>query len=106
MTDLLPSHRLDVLKRQKTKKKPQEYDVVLLNDDYTPFGFAIGILIAHFHKSGEQAVTMARQIHERGSVIAGTYPREVAETKAIFVVEEARDKGHPFLAVCDGPKNG
>jgi len=78
-------------------KKPPLYQVILLNDDYTPMEFVVHILENFFNMDRETAVRIMMQVHTRGKGICGTYTREVAETKVIQVNEYARENEHPLL---------
>ncbi len=37
------------------------------------------------------------EVHHQGVGVAGVYPKEVAETKAAEVTDEAREAGMPLL---------
>ena len=81
-------------------KRPSMYNVIFLNDDYTPFDFVILALTTHFGKSEDEANRITLDVHQKGKGIAGTYSRDVAETKAYLVMEWAQQEGHPLhLAV-------
>jgi ATP-dependent Clp protease adaptor protein ClpS len=74
------------------------YRVVLHNDDYTTMDFVVAILESLFLRSPAEAHRIMMQVHERGSGVAGTYPHEVAETKAALVHDRAREAGFPLRA--------
>ena len=57
---------------------PKRYNVVLMNDDYTPIDFVISLLIDVFHHNMESAKDLTATIHSAGSGIAGTYDFEIA----------------------------
>lgn len=83
----------------KTRPKievPKLYHAVLLNDDYTSVEFVIHILITHFGKNREEATNVAFETHTKGRSIAGTYTREIAETKIAAVEKEARAREYPL----------
>lgn len=73
-----------------------QYKVLLLNDDYTPMDFVVGVLQEIFHKSFEDAITIMWLIHRSGSGLCGIFPKDVAETKAELVRTRAKDHGHPL----------
>lgn len=77
-------------------KYPDRYNVVFLNDDYTPMDFVISQLIDRFGMGIERATSVTMQIHENGSAVAGTYFYEIAEQKASEVITAARNQGHPL----------
>ncbi|PVZ84042.1 ATP-dependent Clp protease adapter ClpS [Serratia sp. S1B] len=78
-------------------KRPPLYAVVLLNDDYTPMDFVIEILQEFFAMNLDQATQVMLTVHYEGKGVAGTYPRDIAETKANQVNNYARSQGHPLL---------
>jgi ATP-dependent Clp protease adaptor protein ClpS len=78
-------------------KRPPMYVVVLMNDDYTPMDFVILILQQYFAMNLDQATEVMLTVHYEGKGVAGTYPRDIAETKANQVNNYARSKGHPLL---------
>lgn len=78
---------------------PPKYAVLFLNDDFTPMDFVVALLTKFFDKSQEQAEAIMLEVHEQGEGLAGTYPKDIAETKAIQVCTIARDNEHPFRAV-------
>jgi len=87
--------------RRRTKE-PTLYNVVLLNDDYTPMQFVVDVLEAVFQKSPAEAYRIMMQVHLNGRGVAGTYPWEVAETKVDFLLSRAREEGHPLQATIEG----
>jgi len=81
--------------RPKTKK-PSQYKVYLLNDDYTPMEFVVHILEKYFNKNHEDAVRIMLHVHRHGAGLCGVYTREVAETKVSQVLAAARRAQHPL----------
>lgn len=89
-----------VLERRTQKTKPpQMYQVVMLNDDYTPMEFVVEVLQKFFGMNVETATRVMLKVHTEGKGVCGVYPREIAETKAVQVNEHARAAEHPLL--CD-----
>src|SRR4051794_37856194 len=82
-------------------KEPALYNVVLLNDDYTPMQFVIDVLETLFQKSPSEAYRVMMQVHLSGRGIAGVYPWEIAETKADRVAAVAREAGYPLKATIE-----
>jgi ATP-dependent Clp protease adaptor protein ClpS len=81
--------------RPKTER-PKLYQVILLNDDYTPRQFVVTVLKAVFRMSEEQANRVMMTAHRRGTCVVAVYTREVAETKATEGTELGRKAGHPL----------
>jgi len=81
--------------RPKTKK-PSQYKVLLLNDDYTPMEFVVHILQMFFKMSTEEAQQVMLHVHQKGVGICGIYSYEVAETKVTQVMDFARKHQHPL----------
>ena len=87
-------------KAQKTKP-PQMYQVVMLNDDYTPMEFVVVVIQEFFNKDRETATQIMLKIHLDGKAICGVYSRDVALTKVEQVQEAARQAGHPLQCVSE-----
>lgn len=93
-----PGGREEVAVEERVRtQKPRLYRVLLHNDDYTTMEFVVDVLVRHFRKSPTEATQIMLQVHTQGVGVAGTYTREVAETKVARVTEEARDEGFPLL---------
>ena len=85
---------------QKTKP-PQMYQVVLLNDDYTPMEFVVMVIQEFFNKDSETATQIMLKIHLDGKGICGVFSKDVAATKVDQVTEAARKNGHPLQCVSE-----
>ena len=84
---------------QKTELKyPDRFNVIILNDDFTPMDFVIKLIIEVFNKNIEQAKDLTVQIHEKGKAIVGSYNQEIAEQKVNEVTLISRHHGHPLRA--------
>ena len=82
-------------------KEPSLYNVVLLNDDYTPMQFVIDVLESLFQKGPSEAYRVMMQVHVNGRGTGGIYPWEVAETKVDSLLALARGAGHPLQAIIE-----
>lgn len=83
--------------RTRTKpKKPSQYKVLMLNDDYTPMEFVVIVLKRFFRMDLEQATRVMLHVHQRGVGVCGIFPYEVAETKVTQVMDFARENQHPL----------
>ena len=78
-------------------QKPKMYQVVLLNDDYTPMEFVVALIEQFFHKSRENATQIMLKIHTEGKGVCGVYIEDIAETKAAMVNQYSQDHEHPLL---------
>ena len=83
--------------RTKPKtKKPAMYQVIMLNDDYTPMEFVILVLERFFSKSSEEATQIMMHVHQKGVGVCGVFTFEVAEMKVQQVMDLARQHQHPL----------
>lgn len=78
-------------------KRPPMYQVVMLNDDYTPMEFVVEVLQIFFGMGREKATRIMLTVHTQGKAVCGIYTRDIAETKAMQVNRYARDNQHPLL---------
>ncbi len=85
---------------QKTKP-PQLYQVVMLNDDYTPMEFVVFVLQDLFKKDRETATQIMLKIHLEGKAICGVFTKDVATSKVEQVQLAAREHGHPLQCVAE-----
>ena len=86
-----------VLERQTEKVKPPPlYQVFMLNDDYTPMEFVVGVLQKFFGKSREQATHIMLKVHREGRGICGVYPKDVAASKVNLVADFTKQHQHPL----------
>lgn len=83
-------------KTRAKPKKPSQYKVLLLNDDYTPMEFVVHVLERFFNKGREDATQIMLHVHQKGVGICGVYTYEVAETKVTQVLDLARQHQHPL----------
>ena len=91
-----------VLERRPEKvKPPQMYQVVLLNDDYTPMEFVVHVLERFFSKDSEAAHVIMMHVHNHGVGECGIYTYEVAETKVTQVMDFSRKHQHPLQCVME-----
>ncbi|MBH5323544.1 ATP-dependent Clp protease adapter ClpS [Aurantiacibacter sediminis] len=83
-------------KTRAKPKKPSQYKVLMLNDDYTPMEFVVLVLKRFFRMDLEEATRVMLQVHQRGVGVCGIFPYEVAETKVNQVMDFARENQHPL----------
>ena len=91
-----------VLERRTQKTQPpQMYQVVMLNDDYTPMEFVVVVLQEFFNKDREAATQIMLKIHLDGKGVCGVYTRAVAATKVEQVLDAAHKAGHPLQCISE-----
>jgi ATP-dependent Clp protease adaptor protein ClpS len=91
-----------VLERRTQKvQPPQMYQVVMLNDDYTPMEFVVVVLQEYFGKDMDAATQIMLKIHLDGKGVCGVYSRDVAATKVDQVLEAANRAGHPLKCISE-----
>jgi ATP-dependent Clp protease adaptor protein ClpS len=83
-------------KTRAKPKKPSQYKVLMLNDDYTPMEFVVLVLKRFFAMDLEQATRVMLHVHQRGVGVCGVFTYEVAETKVHQVMDFARQNQHPL----------
>ena len=91
-----------VAERKAAKTKPPSlYQVVLLNDDYTPMEFVVMVLQQYFRIDLEAATLIMLKIHHEGRGVCGVFSKDVAATKVELVTAEARRAGHPLQCIME-----
>ena len=91
-----------VLERRTQRLQPPKlYQVVMLNDDFTPMEFVVQVLQAFFGKDRETATQIMLKIHLDGKGVCGVYTRDVAATKVDQVLDAAQAAGHPLQCVSE-----
>ena len=94
-------HDLAVEKAPARAAPPPMYQVLLLNDDYTPMEFVVKVLQKFFNKNHEDATRIMLQVHHEGRGVCGVYPRDVAATRIAQVAQYARARQHPLQCVME-----
>ncbi len=91
-----------VLERKSQRvEPPRMYQVVLLNDDFTPMEFVVQVLQEFFNKDRETATQIMLKIHLEGRGVCGVFTRDVATTKVDQVLQAAQHHGHPLQCVSE-----
>lgn len=91
-----------VLERRVQKTKPpQMYQVVMLNDDFTPMEFVILVLQQFFSKDRETATQIMLKIHLGGKGVCGVFTKDVAASKVDQVMDAANHAGHPLQCLSE-----
>jgi ATP-dependent Clp protease adaptor protein ClpS len=95
-----------VLERAPKVARARKWAVIFYNDDYTTKWFVVEALQRFFYMSETSATELMMAIHRRGKGIAGTYTRDIAETKADQVMRFAREHGMPLLVTAEPDADG
>ena len=82
-------------------KRPPLYQVILLNDDYTPMEFVVDVLERIFNLNRPTATRVMLEVHTRGKGVCGVFTYEIAETKVAQVTAYARQHQHPLLCTME-----
>lgn len=91
-----------VLEREtKLSGAPRLYQVVMLNDDFTPMEFVVVVLQDFFHHDVETATQIMLKIHTEGRAVCGVYTKDVAATKVELVLAAAKRAGHPLQCILE-----
>jgi ATP-dependent Clp protease adaptor protein ClpS len=91
-----------VVDRQVVKvDPPRMYQVILLNDDYTPMEFVVMVLQEYFNRDLESATQIMLRIHHDGRGVCGVFSKDVAATKVELVLAAARRGGHPLQCIME-----
>ncbi len=85
---------------QKTEP-PRLYQVLMLNDDFTPMEFVVMVLQEYFRHDLDTATQIMLKIHHDGRGVCGVFTKDVAATKVEMVLAAARRAGHPLQCVME-----
>jgi ATP-dependent Clp protease adaptor protein ClpS len=88
-------------RRTARTKPPSLYQVVMLNDDYTPMEFVVMVLQQYFQRDIDTATLIMLKIHHEGRGVCGVYTKDVAATKVELVLTAARRDGHPLQCIME-----
>lgn len=85
--------------KERVKDKttePKQYNVIMLNDDFTTMEFVVSVLIDIFKKDPVSAKQIMLFVHKNGRAVVGTYPYDIAFSKTSKALDRAKAKGYPF----------
>ncbi len=77
-------------------KEPPKFNVILHNDDVTTMDFVVFVLHNIFRKSVKDAEILMMKVHNEGSAVAGTYTKDIAESKVKKTKNLARANKFPL----------
>ncbi len=95
------NHDLAVEEARPKLKRPPLYQVVLINDDFTPMEFVVEVLEKVFGMDRSRATRIMLEVHTRGKGVCGIYTYEIAETKVAQVNSYSRQHQHPLLCTME-----
>jgi ATP-dependent Clp protease adaptor protein ClpS len=92
-----PEQEGEVLTREDEElKEPDQYRILLLNDDYTTMEFVVTVVMTVFHKPLPEATKIMLDVHKKGKGTVGIYSYDIAVTKINQVHQLARQNGFPL----------
>ena len=100
-TNPLHDDGLAVAEAKPQVKRPPLYNVVLLNDDYTPMEFVVEVLELIFGMDRQKATRIMLEVHTKGKGRCGVFTYEIAETKVAQVSSYAQQHQHPLLSTLE-----
>lgn len=77
-------------------KEPKQYNVIMINDDFTTMEFVVEVLVDVFHKDELTAQALMMNVHKNGQAVVGKYPYDIAVTKVRIALDKAKEQGFPF----------
>ena len=77
------------------------FQVLLLNDDFTPMEFVVVVLQKFFGMGREKATQVMLAVHREGRGVCGLDPRDIASTKVEQVGSFSRQHQHPLQCVME-----
>lgn len=107
MSERNPADEIDqsqglAVEEEKPKlKRPPLYQVVLINDDFTPMEFVVEVLQTVFAMERNSATRVMLEVHTKGKGVCGVYSYEIAETKVAQVTSIAQQQQHPLLCTME-----
>lgn len=94
-------HGVAVEEAAPKTRVPPLFQVVLLNDDYTPMEFVVDVLERFFALNRSNATRVMLEVHTRGKGVCGVFTYEIAETKVSQVTTYSRENQHPLMCTLE-----
>ena len=82
-------------------KEPSKYNVILLNDNYTPVDFVVNVLTTIFSKTHIEAQRITEAIHKDGRGVIGVFTFEIAKTKLGFLDQYSKQNNFPLKGIME-----
>jgi ATP-dependent Clp protease adaptor protein ClpS len=82
-------------------QEPEEYRVILLNDDFTTMEFVVSVLMTIFHRTLPEATKIMIDVHRKGRGVVGVYCYDIAATKINQVHLLAHQMGFPLRCIME-----
>ena len=86
------------LEKKPEVKEPPLFQVVLLNDDYTPMEFVVFVIQKVFGYEHGRATEIMLSVHNKGKGVCGIFSKEIAEMKCNEINNLAQAHEHPLLS--------
>ncbi len=87
-----------VLEKDPEIKEPPLYQVVLINDDYSPMEFVVFVLQTVFNHTHEKSTEIMMAVHSKGKGVCGIFSKEIAEMMSYEVNNMTKHHEHPLLS--------
>ncbi len=88
-------------RQEQRVEPPKLFQVVMLNDDYTPMEFVVLMLQEYFLRDIDTATQIMLKIHHEGRGVCGVYSKDIAATKVELVQAAAKRAGHPLQCIME-----
>jgi ATP-dependent Clp protease adaptor protein ClpS len=86
-----------VVTEKDTKvEKVRRFKVLFHNDDYTTMEFVVLVLMKFFQKTETEATHIMLSVHHKGHGVAGSFTKDVAESKVDQVHAYAKEQQMPL----------
>ena len=85
-----------VLEKEPEVNEPPSYQVVLINDDYTPMEFVVYVIQKFFGYDHAKSTEIMLEIHNKGRGFCGAFSQEIAETKSQQINQFSKENEHPL----------
>ena len=85
-----------VLEKEPETKEPPSYQVILINDDFTPMEFVVFVLQSVFGHNHQKSTEIMMEVHTKGMGVCGIFSKEIAEMMSYEVNTMAKDHGHHY----------